>query len=83
MRSPIFSFFVVLLVVCGLTFIIAMMAFNTPTDTDTYMNSSSTVNQTQSYLNTTVAQLPSWILPAVLLTVAISLISAIAMIKRR
>lgn len=79
--SPMFSFFVVLLIAVSFVLVVALMESNRPTAAE-YYNNTSTINVTQGYIDTTTQQAPNWVLPAVLLCAGFALMAAIFTLRR-
>lgn len=81
-RSPFFMFFVVLLVVVAFLMVVSFTQLNKPTD-PVYYNTSSSINQTQGFIDTSLTQSVSWAAPAVFIALAVVLIATLALLKRR
>jgi len=82
MRNPLFLFFVVLLVVVAFVMVVSFTHNNQPTD-PVYYNTSSSINQTQGFIAGSLDQSVSWAMPAIFVTLAIALITVLALLKRR
>jgi hypothetical protein len=80
-RSPIFLFMIILVISVSFVMMVAAMRTNTPIDGQ-YLNSSSQINQSQVYISRTVEQAPSWVVPAVFVTLALTLIATLFLFKR-
>ena len=81
-RSPFFMFFVVLLVVVAFVMVVSFAQFNKPTD-PVYYNTSSSINQTQGFIDTSLTQSVSWAASATFIALAVVLIATLVLLKRR
>ncbi|OPX64738.1 MULTISPECIES: hypothetical protein [unclassified Methanoregula] len=81
-RSPIFLFLVLLLLLVAGTAIVAGLLSNPP-NAEAYLNESSTFNQSQNYISPMIQQAPNYMIPAVLITLALALIAVLWMVGRK
>jgi membrane-bound ClpP family serine protease len=80
--SPIFLFFIIILIVVCFVFIVAQMNAHTPTE-GIYSNNTSAANQTGQLISTGSNMALNLVVPAVFVTLALAIIGTIFLFKRR
>lgn len=81
-RSPIFLFAVLVTVAVALVMGIGMMKSNSPVN-GTYSDAGSPANLTSGMISQSLDVMPNWVLPAILLGMALVIIGAVVLFKRR
>lgn len=80
--SPIFLFFIILAIVVTFAMAVTLMIQNPPTD-GAFMNSTSSINLTQQYIQGSMIAAPNWAIPAVFVALALALIGFLFLFRRR
>lgn len=81
-RSPIFLFAVLITIAVAMVMSVGMMRLNTPVN-GTYSVNGSAANLTGGMIARSMDIAPNWVLPAILLAMALAVISVMFLMKRK
>lgn len=81
-RSPIFLFAVLITIAVAMVMSVGMMKLSTPTN-GTYSVAGSSANLTSGMISRTMDIAPNWVLPAILLSMALAVIAVMFLMKRK